>query len=294
MAIISFNPNVVTVAKGMFTKSSKGVTQGTAYPDPAVRYALTGGTLDPNETLPMWGGCAIYSFVPGATGAPDTALGPVVGRATGIAGSKPVLGFSVFDQDYSMIQTPQSQVPVAYSTMEVNFYPLGSRARIAVKCDPGLAALEGGLTNAQVSWDFAAQQLVSYAPAYNAVTITGATWASTAGGQTTYTVGTDLTAVLSAGDAIDVSGVVSTGGTGVGYNGTRNVVSVDSTHVVVTQAAAASPGTYSSGGTIAAGGGALPVTILEVMTENCQVVDAESSVGNYVWDFDGACAIIRI
>lgn len=295
MVQITFNPNAVTAARGMFTKSSKGVVQGTAYPDPAIRYKLAGGVLAGDETLPMWGGCAIYTNVPGVAGAPDPSLGPIVGRATSLAGAKPILGFSVFDQDYSMLQTPQSQVPFAYSYMEVNYYRIGSGARIAVKANPNLVSYEGGLTNAQVSWDYANQELVSYAPAYNAVTITGATWASTTGGQTTFVVGTDLTAVLNAGDTIDVSGIVSTGGTGAGYNGTWNVLSVpDSTHVVVSQPSPSSPGTYSSGGTIAAGGGALPCQVLEVMADNCQVVDYNAVAVTAAWDFDGAAAIILI
>ena len=280
--------------------------QGTAYPDPATRYALRSGILSQNETIPMWGGVAIYELIPSGisgnspnqTGNSKT-LGPVVGRATGVAltGSFPIAGFSVFDQAYGMINTPQSPVQLAASGMQVMSYRFGSGARIAVACSAGLSSLNGSPINKStlVSWDFVAQELVPYTPAYTATTLTGATWANTAGGQITYTgLSQDLSAVLAAGDIVDVSGVVSTGGTGVGYNGNYVVVSVTSSTLVVTFAAASSPGTYSSGGTIAAGGGALPVSVLDIQTANCQTVTYNATTGFATWNYNGACAVIQI
>jgi len=58
------------------------------------------------------------------------ALGGNVGRATALTGSKALTGFSAFDQDYAMINTPQSPVPTSASFGQVNFYRLGSNARI--------------------------------------------------------------------------------------------------------------------------------------------------------------------
>lgn len=300
VANMTFNPYVQSNAVGSFNISATGYVQGTAMDDPSTRYRLRGGILNTTEVLPMWGGVGIYQYVPGpVTGTPPTnpsfTLGGNVGRATALTGAKALTGFSVFDQAYGMVQTPQSPVPLAGSGSSVNFYPLGSLARVAVKCDPSLISLEGGLITAQVSWDFVSQELVPYAPAYNAVTITGAVWANTAGGQTTFAVGTDLTSTLVAGDDIDVSGVVSTGGTGVGFNGFFTVVSVpDSTHVVVSQPAASSPGTYSSGGTIAAGGGALPVKILYVSPTGNMCVNYDATTGYATWDRNGAAALIQL
>lgn len=295
VATISINPQLTTVSSGLFNAQSTGITQGTAYPDPATRYALTAGPLLSTETLPMWGGVGIFAEVPGLSGGPVESLGTPVGRATALTGSKLLIGFSVFDQDYAMINSPQSPVPLAASNMQVNYYRLGSRARIAVACAASLIDLQGEVITTQVSWDFSAQQLVPYAPSYSNVTISGATWANTSGGQTTFTVGTDLTAILSAGSVIDVSGVVSTGGTGAGYNGNFVVVSVpDSTHVVVTQVAASSPGTYDSGGIIAGGGGALPVKVLDVMASGCQTVDFDPTTNFATWNFNGSAAVILI
>lgn len=82
-------------------------------------------------------------------------------------------------------------------------------------------------------------------------TITNAVWASTSGGQTTFTVSSDLSASLSVGSPVVVTGVVNTGGSSSGaFNGTWNVVSLSSTTVVVSQAAGSSPGTYASGGSM--------------------------------------------
>ena len=100
-------------------------------------------------------------------------------------------------------------------------------------------------------------------------TITGATWASTGGGQVTFTVGTNLTSILSAGMRVSASRILYTGtlptaSAGVaglpGYNWTYQVVSVTATTVVVSFPLSASPGTYSSGGILGWGGSAIVVT----------------------------------
>lgn len=296
-ANVTFNPYAQSAGNaGLFAPASNGVRQGTAYPDPATRYALRTGILDVNETLPMWGGVGIYENIPTpASSNPRTQLGQIVGRATSLTGSKQLAGFSVFDQAYGMITSPQSPVPLIGSYGQVMSYQLGSNARIAVQCSASLVALWGTSIQSQVSWDFVAQELVPFSASYGPVTITGATWANTLGGQTDFVVGTDLTAILAAGDVVDVTGVISTGGTGVGYNGNFTVVSVpDSTHLIVAQPSASSPGTYSSGGSIAAAGGALKCKVLEVMDTNCETVTYNATTGYATYNFNGACAIIQL
>jgi hypothetical protein len=286
---IAFTPMATTNAAGLFSLTESGLVQGIAHPDPSSRNFLAQGYLSSTETLPMWGGVGIYENVPLSTG--DQAVGGQVGRATSLS---TLTGFSVFDQAVNGLSSPQSEVPQYATGMTVNFYRLKSGARIAVACDPALVSLDGGLISQQVSWDYTAQRLVAYTPAYSAATITGATWANTSGGRTTFTVGTDLSATLSAGSTIDVSGVVSTGGSGVGFNGSFVVVSVTSTTVVVTQALSTSPGTYSSGGSIAAGGGALPVTVLRVIGSGCKTVNYNAATNQVTWNNNGACALIQI
>lgn len=298
VANVSFNPNKTTNAAGSFSTETVGYIQGIALDAPNTRNNLAGGVLAQSETIPMWGGVAIYEDVPSAisNSAPNPVLGGKVGRATALTGAKPLTGFSVFDQDHSMINTPQSPVPQAASDMSVHFYRLGSGARIAVKAADGLVNLQGELITTQVSWDFANQQLVPYAAAYSDVTITGAVWASTGGGQVNFTVGTDLSAVLNAGDVINVTDVVNTGGVATDvFNGAFVVKSVpDSTHVIVDYIAAGSPGTYASGGTITGGGGALPCKILDVQSGNSMTVDYDSDTGFATWDRSGTTVLILI
>jgi hypothetical protein len=167
VANIAFNPYVQTNAAGMFTIESDGLIVGTAYPDPAARFALSGGWLAQEETLPMFGGIAINESVPQerppATRA-DVSLGGIIARATTLAaGAGSVTGFSVFDQNYAAVNTPQSPVPTVGSGGWVNFYRLGSGARVALAIDPALVTLEGGLITQQVSWDFSAQRIIAFA-----------------------------------------------------------------------------------------------------------------------------------
>jgi len=296
-AQISFNPQLQTNAAGSFNAEASGYIQGMALDDPAARFNLAGGTVSSSETVPMWGGLGICENVDGATGAPHKTLGSVLTRATSIGNTGTagqLTGFSVFNQAHGMVTSPQSPVPLAGTGMQVNFYRLGSGIRIPVPCAAGLTSLQGSPVNQRVSWDFVNQELVPYTPAYSAATITGATWASTAGGETTFAVGTDLSAVLAAGSVIDVSGVVSTGGTGAGYNGNFVVVSVTSTTIVVYQPSASSPGTYSSGGTVAAGGGALPVKVLDFNIGNSMTVSYNATTGFATWNRSGNTALILL
>lgn len=288
---LNYNPMATSNAAGSFGVTSTGFMQGVAMDDPAVRFALAGGYLDPSETLPMWGGIGIGEYVPGASGTPNPTLGGSIKRAVSLA---TLTGFSVFNQAHHMINTPQSPVPLALSGMGVHFYRLGSGARIPVACSPQLVNAQGQLVTQQVTWDYTSQQLVPYSPVYASSPITGAVWASTSGGQTTFTTTNDLSTALTAGDQVDISGIVSTGGTGVGYNGSFVVVSVTSSTVVVTQLSASSPGTYSSGGTLAAGGGALPCKILEVDLGGSMTVNYDAVTGIATWNRSGNAALILI
>ena len=297
---ITFNPAITTNGIGSFNVDSAGFIAGTALDDPSARNYLAGGVLATTETLPMWGGVGIAEYIPQNTYSasnPNQNLGMLIKRATvigsaGTAGS--LTGFSVFNQAHAMVNTPQSPVPQAGGGGNVEFYRLGSGARIALPIDPALVSLVGSIDTSLVSWDFAASRIVKYTTAYVANPITGATWANTSGGQISYTVTNDLSAVLSAGNTVDITGVVSTGGTGVGYNGTFVVVSCSSTTLVVTFVAASSPGTYSSGGSVTAGGGALPGKILDLNIGNSMVPVYDPVTGFLTWNRSGSCAIVLI
>ena len=298
----NINPLLTTNAAGSFNISSSGFIQGIALDDPSARNYLSGGVLNSSETLPMWGGVAISETVsPVSTNIASTSnssLGGYITRATTIStsgGAGSITGWSVFNQAHSMITSPQSPVPLAPSGGMVNFYRLGSNARIAVAADPALVSQEGVITTAQLSWDFVNQRLIPFSGAYPQTTITGAVWANTAGGQTTFTVGTDLTSFINTGDDINVSGVVNTGGTSTSaFNGPFTVVSVTSTTIVVTQVASASPGTYASGGVVLAGGGIVPVRLLDVQVGNSMTVVYNTSTGFATYNRQGTVAIILV
>ncbi len=169
---IPFNPVIQTNAAGTFAIQYDGLIQGTAQPDPATRFALASGWLDPAETLPMWGGVAIAENVPSNVANPPPVNAPgvnqqgMIQRATGYVptAAKGLAGFSVFDQAYGMVNAPQTPVPQASGYMQVAFYRMGSGARIAVKMDPTLAAaLYGNPIGQQVSWDFTNSLLIAFA-----------------------------------------------------------------------------------------------------------------------------------
>lgn len=294
VANISYNPQVTTAASGMFSASSTGLTQGTAYPDPAIRFKLVSGVLLPSETLPMWGGVGIFTDVPSAAGPSNSApaLGTPVGRATSLTGSTALTGFSVFDQAYGMINSPQSPVPLAASSMQVMYYRLGSGARIAVAADPALVSLRGGITNPQVSWDFNEQRLVPYAAAYNGQSISSMVYTSSTGLLALTFASAPFGTGSGAGVGLDIT---LTGISVAALNGDWTITASASSGTVITVQAPTGLGALSpTGGSLVAGGGALPVQVLDIQTTNCQVVSYDPTTGFATWNFNGSAAVILI
>lgn len=287
-ANVSFNPVLTTVASGTFFSQSEGYIQGTMLDDPAVRYALAGGTLDSGETLPMWGGIGVFEKVPGASGGPDSSLGSLVGRAASIA---VMSGFSVFNQASNWITSPQSQAPSAGVGMGVPFFRFGSGARIAVKCDPGLASFEGGYTNAQVGWNFAAQELVPYVA--SAETVTSITWAANVG---TVVMAAPSVLVKAAGDVVTIAGATNSGTGGAGaVNSTFTVATfTDSTHFTLAMPAATGVIATIAGSPTLVAPGLLPVNLLALNIGNSQTIDYDATNNFVNWNKSGSTAIILL
>jgi hypothetical protein len=164
VAQININPIATTNAPNTFSITLDGLMQGMAMDDPASRNWLVGGTLDPAETLPLFGGIPIYELL----SAGEPAMRPLVKRSTA---ANLCTGISVFNQDHSMISTPQSPVPAALPGMSAHVYRFGSNARIAVAADPALAAALPGLPISPTAlfWDPTNQ--------YVTLTTTGGTFA---------------------------------------------------------------------------------------------------------------------
>ena len=217
VASLTFNPFLTTNAAGSFNIQSQGFWQGMSPDEPALRYVLRGGVLASTETVPMWGGVGISVAVPGLVGGPDASLGGSITRATTLTktSANGLNGFSVFDQNYSAVNNPQSPVPLTGTYGQVNYYLLGSGKSIVVKCSPNLVNFEGQIITSQVSWDFANAQLEPYV----STTISSGTYATAATiSSGTYTTGTGAVSLttnaahgLLPGDTFTLSGMTGTG-----------------------------------------------------------------------------------
>lgn len=294
--IASWNPYATTNSSGLFNTQSGGLRQGTAYPDPGLRWQRRTSVLASDETFPMWGGVGIYENIPGLANDSNANLGPVVGRATALTGSKKLVGFSVFDGAYGMVITPQSNVPTIGSGGQVMSYRLGSGMRIAVKCDPILAAaLQGGTINPNVSWDFTEQLLIPYTAGAYAVNSTGSSYNSTTG---IVTLKLTTNPSFSAGDGIIVDTLTGTGGDLAEANGTFEALTVDQAADTVTyQIATGLTITTITGGGLNLGSGAtsaLPVAVLEFQIGNSMTVNYDDDTGVASYNFDGNAAIIQL
>jgi hypothetical protein len=283
------SPFGTTNATGSFNIDSAGYIQGLSMDSPSVRNQLAGGIVALTETLPMFGGIAISETVPtgyvtGSSSGPKSLGGPV-SRATAITGSKPVTGFTVFDQAHHMVGTLNSPVPLAIPGMSVHFYRLGTGARIPLNCDPSLISLQGGLITQQVSWDFTTQRLVPYVAAYGNDTITAASY-NTGTGQVTFT--TTAAHGLVAGNDFAVAGMVPTG-----YNGAYTALT-GTTGSTIVAALATNPGSATTFGAVQGGGGALPISILDVAPTNCMTISLDPVSGLSSWNRNGACALALI
>lgn len=278
--------STTTGNSGLFNSASTGLTQGTAYPDPATRYQLRQGILATTETLPMYGGIAIYADVPQALSLnpaePSSTLGTTVGRATT---ESAIAGFSVFDQDYSMVTFPGNPVPIIGSGGTVMWYRLGSGARIAVACSPNLVNLRGEAIGTQVAWDYTNEQLEPYV-------------STTLSSLNSYTSGTGVVSVATAaphglnpGDTFVITGVTGTGANISALNGIQTAIAGTTGSTLIFTVATGLTISTVTGGTVS-NGTALPVSVLDVQTGNSMTV--QSAGGLYSWNFTGNAAIIQI
>ena len=231
----------------------------------------------------MWGGVGIFEDVSGGlqVNGQDT-LGGLVGRAPSLA---QMTGFSVFNQNHAWIQVPGSPVPMAGAYQTVSFHRFGSGARIAVAMDPALVTLQGGLITSQVSWDFTNQMLVPYAPVEAVETITGITWAGNVA-----TVTTSAAHGYAVGDDVTVVGAIPTV-----YNGQQKITTVPSaTTFTYALPLPSTPGAATTPGTIAAGGGALPVRVLNANIGGSKTVQYNSTTLVSSWNPNGSAALILL
>lgn len=294
----AFNPYATSVAAGSFNIESTGFVQGCALDQPAIRNSLFGGVLASTETIAMWPGVGISAAIPGASGGPRGELGTLITRATTLTATSAngLNGFSVADQNYAALNNPSSPVPLVGTFGEVNYYLLGSGARIPVGIDPSLISLAGSIITSQVSWDFNNQVLQPYDASTATYSLTSITSSFASGVYTMVVVAAVATPVAGVGDLINVSGVTGTGASLV--NGNQVVTAfTDSQHFTFQiTATTGSIATGALGGTLLLnyGTGALNVKVLELQIGNSMTVQYNPTTGFATWNRGGSVAIIQI
>ena len=294
-ASIAYNPYTTTNALGSFNIQSTGFVQGMMLDDPAIRNSLAGGVLSTTETIPMWGGVGIYELIAGnatsgylgSPSGPGSPLGGQVGRATAASGGKALTGWSVFNQAHGMINDPTNPVPLSASGMQVNFFRLGSGARIAVKADAALAAYAGvDLITQSVAWDYVNQLLI---PVSGSISVTtGNTYNSTTG---VVTLNLASSPGIDPGDSVTVASLTGTGSSNA--IGTFTAIAGTTGTVLKYEIATSLSVTISdSSGTITTGPALVGPKLLEVNTSGSMVVDWDGT--HATWDRSGTTAIILI
>jgi hypothetical protein len=298
VATIANNPYLTTNGFGGFNIDSTGFWQGMSIDEPDLRNRLAAGILAQSETIPMWGGVMISEAIPPAATGITTSLGGNITRATTLTSTSAngYTGFSVYDQNFAMVASTASRVPLIGSGGEVNFYRKGSGKRIVVACDPSLVSIEGTIITGQVSWDFNNSVLTAYDASTATYSLTSITSSYSNGVYTMVVVAAAATPVGAIGDSINVSGVTGTGAALV--NGDQVVTAFTDNEHFTFQVTAAS-GAIATGaltGTLVLnyGTGALPVQVLEIQAGNSGTVQYNSVTNTASWLQTGACAVILI
>ncbi|KWN80862.1 hypothetical protein WM24_23805 [Burkholderia ubonensis] len=208
-----------------------------------------------------------------------------------------ITGFSVFNNAYSYLGSPQSPVPMAVNAgATVAFFRMGSGIRIPVAMDPSMVSLAGGLINQQVSWDFNNQVLQPYDASTATVSVTSITSSYSNGVYTCAVVAAAATNVGAVGDAINISGVTGTGAALV--NGNQVVTSfTDNQHFsfqITAASGAIATGALSGTIVLNEGTGALPVKIIDINAGNSMTVSYNATTGAATWNRSGYTALIQI
>jgi len=290
---ISLNPMAVSNAYGFFSTDTDGFIQGEYQFDPVARQYIAGGYLASTVVQPVWGGMAISENIP-ITGVAQAIGGSIV-LASSVAN---LTGFTVSTQMSNAIIVPGAAPSVA-APQSVQFARLGSGVRLAVKCDPSLISLDGGLINQQVSWDFNNQQLVPYSAGTPTVAVTSMTPTFASGVYTIAVVAAAATTVGAVGDAVNISGATNsgTGGNSI-VNGNFVVTAfTDNQHfsIQVTAASGAIGTITTTSAVINQGVGALPVKILAVQNGNSKVINYTPGASPSVtWNNSGVAALILL
>jgi hypothetical protein len=136
MSNITFDPYKTQGSPtGMFNVESRGLTQGDAHDDPAVRLQLCSGSLV--STLPVWAGVGVIECI-------STVATNVTGSTIKPATASVCNAFTVSNQAFHGIITAGNNVPLYVGGGSVHYYRIGSSARIPLPISAAVAALADG------------------------------------------------------------------------------------------------------------------------------------------------------
>ncbi|WP_050861645.1 hypothetical protein [Enterobacter kobei] len=135
MAAINFDPYKTQGSfAGMFNVESRGLTQGDAQDDPAIRLQLCSGALHDSVDSPVWGGVGVIECIANPA---QNVSGSAIKKATASACN----AFTVVNQAYHGITTAGNSVPLYPAGGSVHYYRVGSGARIALPISAAVSAL---------------------------------------------------------------------------------------------------------------------------------------------------------
>lgn len=137
---------------GLFNVSSRGFTQGDAQDDPAVRMQLCSGLISDDVETPLYAGMGVLEcLAPADSVTGNNIILPTATRCN---------AFTVINQAYHGITTPNSPVPQFLQGGSVHYFRIGSLARIPLPISADVAAMvqDGGPVDADgFVWDLVNQ-----------------------------------------------------------------------------------------------------------------------------------------
>lgn len=280
-----YNPALTGNIQGSFAVQTRGFIQGALLENPTTYGQEYGGVLATAETIPMWGGVALYANIPAAG---SEQLGQVVGRALT---NSAIVGFSLYEHAGNAIMLPGNGVPLLYSGQKVSYAKFGSNQRVALQIDPALVSLDGSSVTTLFSWDFALQRLTAESPAYAQQT------------PSAYTSYVSSTGVLSLSFTTAPALVVgqyaafgSFAGAQAGLNTSMPLLTTASAGTVLTFQAPIGLGTFTpANGVLLAGGGPLAIRSVDAIvgTGNKTITYAPVT-GAISWNESGAIALVTL
>ena len=154
---VSIDPFATTGAGNLALTHTEGLFQGQVVENPYTTAGLEAGEVDSSETYPL------YAGLPVSLGLDLVGKGPRVRKSVVGNVAAGIMGWTVSQRAGAMgFKTPSSPVPLYPQKGSVNFYPTGSKARIAVQIDNTLAAALANtdFNTTPVRWDFTNDKLV--------------------------------------------------------------------------------------------------------------------------------------